>query len=65
MMFLGQWIVALLEETLWAHFNFAKQVNISSGVRKSDLNLLFELRQENLHDQKDLADRWVELQEEG
>ncbi len=36
--YLGVWIVAILEETLWAHFNFARQVNISTGVRKNELN---------------------------
>jgi hypothetical protein len=35
--YLGVWIVALWEEALWAHFNFAKQVNIAPGVRKNDI----------------------------
>ena len=42
--YLGQWITTILEETLWAHFNYARQINISAGVRKNDLNGLFELR---------------------
>jgi len=46
--YLGVWIVAVWEESLWAHFNFAKQVNLGNGVRKNDLNQLFEHRTENL-----------------
>lgn len=46
--YLGVWIVAVWEESLWAHFNFAKQVNIANGIRKNDLNQLFEHRSENL-----------------
>jgi len=63
--YLGVWIVAILEETLWAHFNFAKQVNISPGVRKTELNSLFEPRSEKLLNQEDLAKRWSELGDEG
>jgi len=63
--YLGVWIVAVWEESLWAHFNFAKQVNIGNGVRKNDLNSLFEHRTENLQNQEDLAKRWAELNEEG
>jgi|LauGreDrversion4_2_1035121.scaffolds.fasta_scaffold396468_2 hypothetical protein len=56
--FLGIWIIALWEEALWAHFNFAKQVNIAPGVRKNDIQQLFELRSESLQNQEDLAKRW-------
>jgi hypothetical protein len=42
------WIASILEETLWAHYNFCNQINIASTVRKNDFNLLFELRSENL-----------------
>jgi hypothetical protein len=51
---------------LWAHFNFAKQVNLSTGVRINELSTLFELRKENLQNQQeDLAKRWIEIGEEG
>ena len=56
--YLGVWIVAIWEESLWAHFNYAKQVNFASGVRKNDIQQLFELRSENLQNQEDLAKRW-------
>lgn len=55
----------ILEETLWAHFNFSNGVNIATGVRKNELNNLFELRSENLQSQDDLARRWTELENKG
>jgi len=51
----------IFEETLWAHFNYSNQVNIASAIRKNELNNLFELRSDNLQQQEDLAQRWVEL----
>ena len=63
--YLGVWIVAILEETLWAHFNFAKNFNIPSNCNKNELNKLFEQRTEKLQDPEDLAKRWSELGSEG
>lgn len=57
--------MAVIEESLWAHFNYSRQVNIHSSVRKQELNQLFELRSEDLNDQEQLAQRWVELGEDG
>ena len=63
--YLGIWIIAIWEEALWAHFNYEKQVNIGPGVRKNDIQQLFELRSEKLQDQDVLAKRWQELGENG
>ena len=47
--YLGVWIAGLLEENLWAHYNFANNVNIASSVRnKSEVSNLFETRSETL-----------------
>jgi hypothetical protein len=63
--YLGVWIVAILEESLWAHFNVAKGYNIPSNCNKNELNKLFEQRTEKLQDPEDLAKRWSELGQEG
>lgn len=31
--YLSVWIIVVLEESLWAHFNFANKVNIDRNVR--------------------------------
>ena len=46
--YLSVWIAALLEENLWAHYNFANNVNIEKNVRKNELQNLFEARSETL-----------------
>lgn len=46
--YLGVWIAATLEETLWAHYNFATNSNIASNVRKAELESIFENRSESL-----------------
>ena len=60
--YLGVWIAGLLEENLWAHYNFANSVNIASSVRnKSEVSNLFETRSETLTSQEDLAEHWQNL----
>ena len=54
-------MAATLEETLWAHYNFANDLNIASNVRKNELQNLFEIRAESLQSQEDLAKRWEEM----
>ena len=46
--YLGVWVAAVLEENLWAHYNFANNVNIGQNVRKNELANLFEARSETL-----------------
>jgi hypothetical protein len=46
--YLSVWIAGLLEENLWAHYNFNKSVNIDKNVRKNELHSLFEARSETL-----------------
>jgi len=46
--YLTVWIAGLLEENLWAHYNFAHNVNIEKNVRKNDISNLFETRSETL-----------------
>lgn len=35
--YLTVWIAGLLEENLWAHYNYALNINIEKNVRKTDL----------------------------
>ena len=56
--YLGVWIAGLLEENLWAHYNFANNVNIGQNVRKNEIANLFEARSETLQSQEDLAKHW-------
>ena len=46
--YLTVWIAGLLEENLWAHYNFVHHVNIEKNVRKNDIANLFETRSETL-----------------
>lgn len=46
--FLTVWIAGLLEENLWAHYNYAQGINIEKNVRKNDIANLFETRSETL-----------------
>lgn len=46
--YLTVWIAGLLEENLWAHYNYAHNTNIEKNVRKNDLANLFETRSETL-----------------
>ena len=59
--YIAVWIVGLLEENLWAHYNFANNVNIEKNVRKNELHHLFEARSETLQSQEDLAKHWNEI----
>ena len=56
--YLASWIGAIFEESLWAHFNYANDVNIGNGVDKTKLHKIFERRDQNLQSQDDLVDRW-------
>lgn len=42
--YLSVWIVVTLEESLWAHYNFANRVNIDRNVRQDALNNMFKER---------------------
>lgn len=46
--YLTVWIAGLLEENLWAHYNYQHNVNIEKNVRKNDISNLFETRSETL-----------------
>lgn len=46
--YLGVWIMIVLEENLWAHYNFTNKVNIDRNVRQDILNNLFKERAESL-----------------
>ena len=59
--YLTVWIAALLEENLWAHYNYANNVNIEKNVRKNELQNLFETRSETLQSQEDLAKHWSDI----
>ena len=64
--YLGVWIAGLLEENLWAHYNFANNANIASSVRnKSEVSNLFETRSETLTSQEDLAKHWSSIGHKG
>jgi len=63
--YLTVWIAGLLEENLWAHYNFAHNVNIEKNVRKNDIANLFEMRSENLRSQEVLAKHWQEIGNKG
>jgi hypothetical protein len=45
--FLGVWIAVVLEESLWAHYNFANKVNIDRNVRQDTLSNMFKERTES------------------
>ena len=46
--YLTVWIAGLLEENLWAHFNYAHNINIERNMRKNEIANLFEARSETL-----------------
>lgn len=46
--YLSIWIVVTLEESLWAHYNFANKTNIDRSVRQDALNNIFKERAESL-----------------
>lgn len=46
--YLSVWIVVTLEETLWAHYNFANKVNIERNVRNDTFKNMFKERAETL-----------------
>lgn len=59
--YLSVWIVVTLEESLWAHYNYANKTNIDRSVRQDALNNLFKERAESLQSQEELAKRWQEI----
>ena len=59
--YLSVWIAGLLEENLWAHYNFANNVNIEKNVRKNELQNLFETRSDTLQSQEVLAKHWQDI----
>ena len=59
------WIAGLLEENLWAHYNYAHNLNIEKNVRKTDLQNLFETRSETLQSQEVLAKHWHDIGNKG
>ena len=63
--YLGVWIAGLLEENLWAHYNFANNVNYGQNVRKNEVANLFETRSETLQSQEDLAKHWQDIGNKG
>jgi hypothetical protein len=63
--YLGVWIAGVLEENLWAHYNFANNVNIGQNVRKNEIANLFETRSETLQSQEDLAQHWQDIGNKG
>lgn len=63
--YLTVWIAGLLEENLWAHFNFAHNINIEKNVRKNDIQNLFETRSETLQSQDVLAKHWRDIGNKG
>ena len=59
------WIAGLLEENLWAHFNYAHSTNIEKNVRKNEVANLFETRSETLQNQEVLAKHWHDIGNKG
>ena len=59
--YLTVWIAGLLEENLWAQYNFAHNTNIEKNVRKNDIANLFETRSETLQSQEVLAKHWHDI----
>lgn len=46
--YLSVWIVVTLEESLWAHYNFANKVNMDRNVRQDALSNIFKERADSL-----------------
>lgn len=63
--YLSLWIAALLEENLWAHFNFAHSTNMDKHLRKTELASLFETQAETLQSQEVLAKHWQDIGHKG
>jgi len=63
--YLTVWIAGLLEENLWAHYNYCHNVNIEKNVRKNDIANLFETRSEALQSQDDLCKHWQDVGNKG
>ena len=63
--YLTVWIAGLLEENLWAHYNYAHNCNIEKNVRKNDIANLFETRSETLQSQAVLAKHWHDIGNKG